>query len=256
MASRMERYYRANNKGDSTVSKRTSKNKDLYENIYEEVEYSNIEAVASIDKTNEIDINKIKEMLRRHENEDDKPIVKRQIPFVIEDEVDDKNYDINEILIKAKENKIDKADVIRSLENIDLSEKPRSKPFNNNEVDEDTLKELIHTITKTSYMNKKEDDQALTLLGDLKGDNTITTDNESIRKIIAAQKDALGKKSSKTEVIDKSFYTSGISFGSEDFESLNKDENENNNVFLKVLTFIVLVALTAGIILGLIMFLR
>ena len=57
----MDRYY----KNDTTnLKKRTSRNQQLYDSIYEDNNYSNIEGIATIDKSNEIDITKIKNMLK------------------------------------------------------------------------------------------------------------------------------------------------------------------------------------------------
>jgi hypothetical protein len=263
MSSRMERYYQSEQKNDTLVKKRTVINKELYDNIYDDFEYSNVEAVANIDKTNEIDINRIKEMLKQREldhNKDERPIVKRA-PSSFKEIEEEKNYDINEILIRAKENK-ETTPLNRKLNasHLEISRRIEEDKYKaiSNDTDEEELKELINTITKTSYIKKMEDkDLSLNLLSDLKGkDNTITTDNESIRKIIEAQKEALEKKEEKKEMVDKSFYTSGISFSKEDFDSLEKDEKEEVSIVVKAVVFLLLVILTAGIILGLIMFLR
>ena len=52
MASRMEKYYRQ----QLEVTRRSQRNQNLYREIYDLGEYSNIEAVATLDRTNEIDI--------------------------------------------------------------------------------------------------------------------------------------------------------------------------------------------------------
>ena len=109
MASRMERYY----KNASNEGRRSRKNEELYRTIYEGTEYYNIEGVATMDKTNEIDLSKIQEMLKNRENyqrqskyrrllhkEEPKKEVK---PVVEEVEEEDRNYDIRDILTKAKE---------------------------------------------------------------------------------------------------------------------------------------------------------
>ena len=261
MQSRMERYYQTGKNEDLPFNKRTLKNKELYNNIYEEVEYSNIEAVASLDKTNEIDINKIKQMLRaREEEQKEKPIIKR--PYEIKEEYyEEKNYDINEILIKAKENKDDYSTSpgVRSLKNINFDKLNEDRKPSSNDYDEAELKELINTITSSSSLNKlKESGLTIDIFSELTDSNndTITTDNESIRKIIAAQKEAMEKKEEKPTVVDTSFYTSGISFNKEDFESLEQDEEKSPSLLLKVFVFVSLVVVTAAIILGLIMLIK
>ena len=55
----MERYYKKETQGNS----RTKRNTRLYNSIYSYGKYSNIEGIASIDNTNEIDITKVKRCL-------------------------------------------------------------------------------------------------------------------------------------------------------------------------------------------------
>ena len=64
MASRMDRYYEEK----QIPKKRSERNQTLYRDIYENVSYSNIEGVATIDKGSEIDINKVKQMLKNRED--------------------------------------------------------------------------------------------------------------------------------------------------------------------------------------------
>lgn len=269
MQSRMERYYQSEDNADSKNTRRTLINKDLYEKIYDEVEYTNVEGIASIDKTNEIDINKIKEMLKERENRDIerfKQIVKQPTSINKREEYqEEKNYDIRELLNRAKENKEEISKEYRSLRNtqfdilkgIDLKENQRRKELT--EEEDEKVKELFDTITNTSAINKmSEQELPLEILSDLKPTHTetITTDNESIRKIIEAQKER-EKKEDKTQVMDKSFYTSSVSFAKDDFEALNiNDEKEEISIFVKILVFIMLVIITAGLILGVIMFFK
>ena len=63
MASRMEKYY-----NNPPVSRRSQKNIDLYRTLYDNEEYTNIASVATIDKTNEVDITKIRQMIKDREN--------------------------------------------------------------------------------------------------------------------------------------------------------------------------------------------
>ena len=64
MASRMDRYKNQ----ESVRLGRSEKNQSLYEQIASLDSYTNIEGVATIEKTNEIDISKVKEMLKNREN--------------------------------------------------------------------------------------------------------------------------------------------------------------------------------------------
>ena len=101
MASRMDRYY----KDELVNSGRSSKNKSLYKQIEDLDSYTNIEGVATIDKTNEIDITKVKEMLKNRENYKKQ----KKLKSLLEEEIKEieeipkkveeiKNYDIKSIL--------------------------------------------------------------------------------------------------------------------------------------------------------------
>lgn len=250
MASRMDRYYEEK----QIPKKRSERNQTLYRDIYENVSYSNIEGVATIDKGSEIDINKVKQMLKNREdylNQKEtstiKPVEKPTIK--IEEE---KNYDIREILNTAKENR-NSPDKYKSINNTsydifkDLREKRRREMENGN--DEKYLKELIDTITNTSNLNSMTDKElSLDLLDDLKSsENTITTDKETIKNIINEVKKEELKKEEKNE-LDKSFFTSSLGFKEEDFEELTdiKQNLKTNNTLIKILLVILTIAFLVG----------
>ena len=65
MTTRMEKYYHNN----ENITTRTSKNSNLYDEMYNNVKYTNVEGIAKIEKTNEIDISKIKELIKEHEEQ-------------------------------------------------------------------------------------------------------------------------------------------------------------------------------------------
>ena len=107
--SRMDRYY----KNNTYENKRSRMNQNLYRSIYSTDEYSNIEGIATMDKTNEIDLSKIKGMLKSREEFNsqkeyrqlfkkvDEPVLKEEI----KSEPDEKNFDIRDILEKVKNQK-------------------------------------------------------------------------------------------------------------------------------------------------------
>ena len=109
--SRMDRYY----KSDYTSNKRTSRNQDLYKSIYEDTEYSNIEGIANIDRSNEIDIAKIKDMLKSREDYQSGRELKNFIPkeepvkYETFEREEDRVYDIRDILTQAKTNKTEES---------------------------------------------------------------------------------------------------------------------------------------------------
>ena len=107
----MERYYQTEKEGNT----RTKRNTKLYNSIYSYGKYSNIEGIASIDNTNEIDITKVKKMLetrekyqaeRRFRRLTDGGKEPKELPRIQKRyDNEDRTYDIMDVLSKAKENK-------------------------------------------------------------------------------------------------------------------------------------------------------
>lgn len=251
MKSRMERYYEV----DSDTSTRTSKNADLYQKIYENEEYNNIEGIATTLKPNEIDISKIKEMLKKKEQPDNykdlmpKPIEITDSSF---SEDDEKNYDIRDILDKAKSERSETNTHHKlSDSSYEMLKELNHKKENNN--DKEELKELIHTITNTSMLHKLGDqDMSTDLLDELKSD-TMVGDASSIREALAKEKEELKDDNyfdDEKQNMDKSFFTSSLNFKEEDFDEL-QEMNRNvkkNERLMNVLIFILLVIFTTCII--------
>lgn len=251
MASRMDRYYETK----PTVRKRSERNQDLYRDMYETTDYSNIEGVATIDKGSEIDINKVKEMLKNRENyikQHEKGIAIKPIEtpkFEVEEE---KNYDIREVLNAAKNNR-NSIDEHKSMNNTsydifkDLRDKRRREM--EKDTDGDSLKELINTISSTSMLNSMTDKElSLDLLDDLKStENTSVADKDSIKKLLAEVKRNDEVKNEKQD-LDKSFYTSSLGFKEEDFEELNDIKNnlKTNNILIKILLTILTISFLVG----------
>lgn len=262
MASRMERYYRPNN----SHSKRSERNQNLYRDIYDSASYSNIEGIATIEKSNEIDITKVKKMLQNREEYKRQKEVSRFItkkepetyvkPLQTDNLDHTRNYDIRDILDKAKDTKKN-SDRYHSIDNTNyniLKKLKEKKELFQDEPNDEELKELINTITSSSMMNQLDDHQlSLDLLDDLKSGNedTMVQGSESIKNILdEVKKEEKNNSLDSTEELDKSFFSSSLSFGEDDFGKI-ADLNSNlmkNNVLLKILVFVVLIAITAGII--------
>jgi 2-succinyl-5-enolpyruvyl-6-hydroxy-3-cyclohexene-1-carboxylate synthase len=256
MPSRMEKYYRTN----TEIKQRSKINEDLYKNIYDVAEYTNIEGIANIEKTNEIDLTKIKELLNNREEarreKECRHIVKEPQP-IVEQSVqleEEKNYDIRDILNKAKDERNDPDAQYHSLKNTQyniLKNISLKDTINNNDYleAEEELKELINTITSTSMLNKLGDKElSLNILDELKSsENTLIGNSKSIRAILEEEKQKHQEAEEKHD-IDKSFYTSSLSFNDEDFDEL-KEINvtlKKNNILIKILLFILLVIIIAG----------
>ena len=231
MASRMERY---NNDNNASAS-RTARNASLYNEIYDNAQYTNVEGIASIEKSNEIDITKIKKMIKEREEQrhDENVIVKKIVLAKMEEDSDyeTSNYDLKELIQEAKKN--------RSKEGLErygddknykiLTEK--IKQFH----EEDLKMEELTDIKNLSSLDDKE--LSLDLLDSLKSE-----DNTFIGEIDTR------KKLEDTREMDDSFYTSSMHFSKDDFEELD-DINKNlkkNNFWITVLIFILLVIVITG----------
>ena len=251
MVSRMDRYYDK----PRVPRARSSRNESLYKKIQDLDTYSNIEAVESIAKTNEIDLSKVKEMIKNRENfkkqreyrsafniEEEQNSVSSNDKFLDEE----KNYDIMDVLNKAKDN-YEEDSSNRNLKNMhydvinDLNLRK-----DNYEDSEEELKSLISTIT-----SMKEDSEDGGLLDDLTSD-TMVGEASSIHKILEDEKKQQ-KKLDSTSEMDKSFFTSAMSFTDKDFEEL-KDMGhrvKKNNLLLIIMIIIILLAI-AGVVVFLI----
>lgn len=223
MPSRMEKYYKS---GD--IKRRTTKNQELYRTIYDEVEYSNVEGISVIDKDEKIDIEMIKELLNKTNKETPKPKMPKEEIKIEEPTEEEKNYDIMDVLNKAKkdrtpDNKFSDTQY-NILKNIKLSD-DLNIPKN---INNDDLKSMIDAISNNSKLNQTGD-----LLDDLK---SIVDPN---------MKQEIEEKNLE---IDKSFYTSSLGFTNNDFEDLKdmKDSIKVNNTLTKILLFILIFIIIAG----------
>ena len=253
MPSRMSRYH-----GNSRTSNtRSERNEELYKNLYQTNDYSNITAVATLEKTNEIEIEKIRQMIRDRETYKKQKEVasiykKEEIPksvIQIPTDFEEKNYDIRDVLNKAKEErKIEESYKKNKYEDL-LNTKAYTKKIEplKEELSKEELKEIIHTITNNADLNKLSNSElCLDLLNDLKS-NTIHNSeiqSDSIRKIIEDEKKREEKIKKEQEEMDKSFYTTNLDFSDSDFDDDIIKEAKNNNLALKVILGIILVLIT------------
>lgn len=240
MASRMDRY-----KNQEPVRLgRSEKNQSLYEQIASLDSYTNIEGVATIEKTNEIDISKVKEMLKNRENFKKQKEIERiskkdnssseekdDVENIIKEEK--RNYDINDILKQLKQN-----DNIESKEHRRLNEKQY-----------EDLKKLKNKSKKSIYekINAEETEQNedfdltddVGLLDDLKS-STMVGDASSIKKIIEEEKNGL--KIEQDPQIDRSFYTTNFGLTKKDFEEiqLQQDGPKKKNTTIIIIIIVVL----------------
>lgn len=268
MASRMEKYY---DKRNVTDRSRRARNKDLYSEIYTYGKYSNIEGIAEIDNANQVDITQVKELLKNRENyqkertyrrltgnydepKKREPQLTRRFP-----ELEEKNYDIRDVLKEAKENK-EPDDKERSLhnteynilKNIDLKEALEKKNYYPiYEDDEDDLKELIKTITNTSMLNKINDaDLAADLLSDLKANDTKVGELNNVKELMEADKAKTREVVRPSADYDKSFFTSSLKLNKSDF--VDGDDTPKSKIFnTLIITVLVIIMIICAAILAL-----
>lgn len=238
MSSRMDRYYKKNQ--DSY--KRTSKNSDLYDNMYEAKDYDNIEK-ASLNVGKEIDLNDIKTLFDKRENYQEakdyrivkpKPTVTTEVKYYEQDDLN--SHDINDMLNKAKEdNKIpDKKRSLDETQVLTLEELVKSKDYGNKtQLDEDDMKDLINTLYDTNLLKNDKGDG---LLDNLKstGDTTVSP---SIKQVLD---DA---KKSDTGEMDKTFFTNSMGFKKNELKKLEETEEEVEDSNIGTTIFLVILGI-------------
>lgn len=229
---------------------RVHRNEELYKEINKsELENFDIKSNATIlgNNDNEIDVEKIKKILDTKYNEIPKrrSIRLEQEDIVEERKEDTKEYDINVILEKAKENKEvnyeeERLKKLRNtqfniLKNLDLNKKEEVYE------EDENLKTLINTITYNEK-HHKEESSPLDILSDLKGsDNTETLEGlkEEVDNKIEEEKTDL----------TNSFYTSSNSLTTDDFEDMEEFSKsiESNNMFMKIVIALIVIIFIAGV---------
>lgn len=227
---------------------RTKRNEHLYARVEAPLEYSSVEGVARIENTNSVDINKIKELLLKDE-EPKKRAIKNSYQEEEEPEeivpLDDKNYDIRDILNKAKgSKKEDEEDRYRALQNTGYDILKNIQIKNRNT---DVSEKELDSVGDTTL--------SLSMLDSLKGSElTSTIDSNTIRALLESEKEALKEDEDDFEeerTLDNSFFTSSLNFSEDDFNELSDELDEpkkKNHLFLKVILFLILVIGTTAVI--------
>lgn len=263
MKSRMERYYNNTSKPETTG--RSARNQELYRKKDYNI-YSSNETI--IDTSNEVDLTKIKNIIKNREDYqraksyrnmlNDKKFETDETDY-IEDTYEEKDYDINALLQKVKEqkNSNNEQDKVRKLRNtqydilsrLDVKSKEKSS-----EIKKDDLKDLINTIThKEEDSNNKEDLDDL--LSDLKSEDTTVIKsakelgNELIQENLKSQVQKMQQAYNKEEV-ERDFYSDSFTFSRRDFVDMKDLETSvnSNNRLIKVLIFIlIIVIITVGL---------
>ncbi len=237
------------------VGSRTRKNKNLYQEINDDdLENINLASNAHVIGDNEknIDVDKIKEILEKKYH---KEPPRRTSLFEDEKEPspernreeETKEYDINAIIEKAKQDKDvdyerDRLKKIRDtqyniLKGLDLD---NEKEENDKSAKEQDLMNLINTITEKELTREMN---PLDILTDLKGsDNTEVL--EGIKEEVNQKNIEEAVKKQVKKEVDKTFYTNSLSFTKSDFDDFNdlKSDLETNKTLVRVLLIIVIIA--------------
>ena len=287
MRTRSEKFYQEE---PTQTKSRTSKNTQLYEDIKKgELKDFNIGTNARVigESDSQIDIDKIKEILEKNYQDTPKRrSLKFEVPEPEEVEIEKtKEYDINAILEKAREEKeIDYSrdrlkkvrdtqfDILKSLE---LDEEENKKASQDSAKEE--LLELINTINMNEKQKKEiqenlEEESTsldpLDLFTDLRGDeNTVVAgakelnpdndetlsqpmvEGEKNTEMTSIKTETEEIKNALDEELDDSFYTNSMTFKKNDFASLDDNESGTINIIVRILIILVFLAIIAGLVL-------
>ena len=237
MGTRMDKYSSSN----STES-RSSRNKKLYDELYNTMNYTNS---VVIDQSKEIDISKIKEIVDNEKRLNEKEKYRPEINFdelnMIEEDEEEKVYNINEVLKEAKE----KRDIIS-----DASEKRKNSRY-------EPLTDIDNELKETKKVYDKilqEETELLDIMNTLTSAKTSANIKEAYKDITAESKKIdkveLKKEEPKEEEQPevkktKEYSTNTFMFNKKDFVDSELEESlKGTNGFIKVL----IVILTIGII--------
>lgn len=240
MKSRMDKY------NNDTLS-RSSKNKHLYEDMYTDTNYTNM---VVIDDSNEIDISKIKEIIDSEKREKKIPREARLSTSIYDDisnmkvEPEKKVYDINQVLKDAKE----KRDII---EEANEKRKREHYSFKTNEQLEDELAK-----TRKVYQSLiKEEQELLNIMNTLTNASSTDIALDLFEELKPSEGEKTISETSKTSAVNitqipnnedsKEYSTDTFMFNTKDFESVQdlKNDVKKTNTFIKILIFILTVAI-------------
>lgn len=285
MARRMDRY---NNLVDNEP-KRLSKNQELYKNIGTNKKYTNFVDVRKsnaylIDEANYNNYTRENyQHLKEYTNITPKTRVRREFDDFNHIYNTDKNrvYDINSVLEKAKENRVNSdQEVIRKLKNTNYNilaalnpeelEKYRQEKKNRLKSDDD-IKELIDTMISKTLAGEISKETGVDLLSDLMATNVfdridsskekentqVEKENKEERKDISkdeisqekikkiqeeSKKETNVKNNEMMRDLDQSFYTKSMDLSDKDF-FIDDEEEKHFPLILKIIIFIVILIL-------------
>lgn len=254
MQSRMDKYQTNKPNKYERIKKNTKLYEDVYDDIYRDTTYQNMQV---IDSAKEININKLKNII------DDKYDTRQYRTlqnYSIEDETYDEMsyynnkeriYDINQIINDAKNKRsfIEEAKEKQKYLNYDDYNIKSQNDYDGLQNEEKELEELINTITIPKE-NINNDDNELDLFSDLKGsENTIVTNPISASFEVNTDEFSKEGKLEKTVTrTDKTFYTDSNMFTKNDFEDFNTLSNEltSSSKIKKIIIIVLILTILLG----------
>ena len=243
MDSRIEKY-----SSNASSSSRTSRNKDLYDDLYKDTSYNN---AIILDQTKEIDISKIKEIIDGQKNDN---IQKRnfksskdlyeELKRINQEEKEEKVYDINQVLREAKE----KRNIIE-----DANEKRKIK--NDRYISSTSTIEEELSKTRKLYSNLlKEETELLDIMNTLTNVSKDELENEMFKDLTETKERKKEKTIEVTQINNKpvetkEYNTNTFLFDDSDFErgDKNSDNYKKTSKILKFFTFILTVIVIFGV---------
>ena len=239
MASRMERYYNA--------EERSKKNRSLYNQINNLENYTNIEGVVDISNSNEININTVKKLINQDKDSMLEKSSRSNDNIEKSNVEEEKNYDLNDVLKKAKHDHSDKDIKHRKLK---IHQYEILKKLKEEQPDNEKIDELLNTM---ALSDTSGDD--LGFFDDLKSNTMIGNEASAIKEVLNEAKEDTDESiidedsdTSALKNLDKSFYTSSFNFSDKDFDDLKNldDTLKRNNKLIRIL--IILFSITIAII--------
>lgn len=255
MRSRMDKYQTSTQKKYERIKKNTKLYEEVYDDIYRDTTYQNMQV---LDSAKEINLNKLRDIIdnnydtrqyRTLRNYDKNDILEEDI---ITDKKREKVYDINEIINQAKNKRafIEEAKEKKKYIDFSLEKQEKNQEFRKLEDEEQELEELINTMVISNKDN--DSNEELDLFSDLKGsENTIVTN--PIKTSFDEEDDLDTKQNdavNESMKADKTFYTDSNIFTKNDFEdfsTLTRELSKSSN--LKKVIIVILVLLILGVLL-------
>ena len=254
MSSRMSKYY-DEPEVTNNVNSRFQRNEELYREINKnELNSFSVKSNATVlgENNNEIDVEKIKRILDTKYNETPKrkSIRLEEYEEIEEEKEITKEYDINIILEKAREEKKEnyveerlkklRDTQFNILKNLNLD---KNNDLEQDSSDEDDLKNLINTIA----YNENKSNTALDILSDLRGSENTEVLN-GLKEEIEEKANEKESNITDTQMIN-SFYTSSNALKNKDFEDIDDFSKgvESGTVFLKIVISIIVLVFIIGV---------